>query len=401
MTDRRDPATLALHGAGGERRAGSPVSPSITVATSFHADPAGIGFSANDLAGTPPPFYTRWGNPTVAELESRLALLEGGAGAVAFASGMAAISGLFLSVLGAGDHLVLSDVCYAGVAELAQDILPRYGIEVTLVDTGDTAAVAAAIRPGITRLVHAETPANPILRLSDIAALAGVAHAAGALLSVDSTIATPIATRPLALGADFVVHSLTKYICGHGDALGGIVVAARAGDLTEIRNGALIHHGAALSPFAAWAILRGLETLVPRLRLHEENARAVANFLENHPAVGHVLWPGLDSHPQAALARRQMANFSGLLSFTVTGDGRALAARMAADLRVASYAVSLGKTKSLIFYIPTEDILRSSFRLAGRAADNYRAAAGDGVFRLSVGLEGAADLIADLDRVLR
>lgn len=392
--------TLFLHGAEEPRQAGAPVSPSIVAATSFHADPDGIGFSANDLAEAPPPFYTRWGNPTVSLLEQRLTLLEGGAGAVAYASGMAAISALFFSRLKAGDHLVFSNVCYAGVAELAHTILPRYGIETTAVDTSNPQAVADAIRPGLTRLIHVETPANPVLRLSDIDTLSSLAHGAGAELSVDSTIATPVATQPLSLGADYVVHSLTKYICGHGDALGGAVITRSEERLNALRNDVLIHHGGALSPFAAWLILRGLETLGPRMRLHEENARAVAQFLEDHPGVDHVLWPGLENHPQADLAKRQMRNFSGLLSFTVTGDGKLRARRLAQVLRVISYAVSLGKTKSLIFYIPTDDILRASFNLREPGADAYREAAGDGVFRLSVGLEDAADLIEDLGRAL-
>ncbi|MCX5495501.1 PLP-dependent aspartate aminotransferase family protein [Kaistia dalseonensis] len=400
MARRIGTRTLALHGGAGPAKPGDPVSPLIVTATSFHTEPDAIGFSANDLAGTPPPFYTRWGNPTVQLLEDRLTALEGGAGTVAFGSGMAAISALFLSRLSAGDHLVLSNVCYAGVAELAQDILPRFGITATLVDTSNTDAVAAAIRPGVTRLVHIETPANPILRLSDIAAIADIAHGAGVALSVDSTIATPIATQPLSLGADYVVHSLTKYICGHGDALGGSVTVRDADQLAPLRSGALIHHGGALSPFAAWLLLRGLETLPGRMSLHEANARILAHFLSQHRSVKSVLWPGLDSHPQAELTARQMRNASGLLSFTVQGDSKALADRLARDLKVIAYAVSLGKTKSLLFYIPTEDILRSSFRLEGEAAASYRAIAGSGVFRFSVGLEDQDDLIDDLARCL-
>lgn len=393
-------ATLALRGGMTDREPGEPVTPRIEPASSFYASAEGVGFSANDLADAPPPFYTRWGNPTLTLLEDRLTALEGGAASVVFASGMAAISGLFLSRLKMGDHLVLSNVCYAGVAELALDILPGYGIEVTRVDTSKTEPVAAAVRPGRTRLIHIETPANPILNVSDIEAIAKIAHGAGAELSVDSTIATPIATRPLLLGADYVVHSLTKYMVGHGDALGGSVTARDAEKAAAVRAGPLIHFGGVLSPFAAWLILRGIETLPARMRIHEENARAIARFLEAHPAVSDVLWPGLESHPQAQLARRQMQNFSGLLSFTVKGDAKAFAAKFANGLRVISYAVSLGKTLSLLYYIPTDDILRSSFRLEGEAEADYRAAAGEGVFRFSVGLEDADDLIEDLARVL-
>jgi cystathionine gamma-synthase/methionine-gamma-lyase len=400
MTEGLKQATLALRGGITAREPGVSVTPDIVPGSSFYADAEGVGFSANELNGSPPPFYTRWGNPTLTLLEDRLTALEGGSGSIVFGSGMAAISALFLSRLKAGDHLLLSNVCYAGAAELVQDILPGYGIEVTRVDTSKTEAVAAAIRPGKTRLVHIETPANPILRVSDIAAIAEIAHEAGAEFSVDSTIATPVATQPLSLGADYVVHSLTKYLVGHGDALGGSITVRDAEKATALRAGPLIHFGAVLSPFAAWLILRGIETLPARMRIHEENARAVARYLEGHPAVASVLWPGLESHPQAEIARKQMKNFSGLLSFTVKGDGKALASRFARELQVISYAVSLGKTVSLLFYIPTDDLLRSAFRLEGQAEADYRAAAGEGVFRLSVGLEDADDLIADLARVL-
>lgn len=394
----RDVATLALHAGEQARVSGAPVSTVPVLSTSFHTTPGEIGFSANDLAQDAPHFYTRWSNPTVDVLEKRLAALEGGEAALALASGMAAVSALFLDRLSAGDHLVLANVCYAGVAELAHDILPGKGISVTTVDVSDLDAVAAAIRPE-TRLVHIETPSNPILRIADVEAIAAIAHAAGAELSVDSTIATPLGLKPLALGADYVVHSLTKYICGHGDALGGAVIGS-AEAIAALRRGPLIHLGAALSPFSAFLILRGLETLDIRMKVHEANARRLAQWLEGHPKVARVLWPGLESHPQHALAARQMSNFSGLLSFVLKDNSQEAAARFARELEVVSWAVSLGKTKSLLFYIPTDDILRSSFHLSGKEADDYRALAGDGVFRFSVGIESADDLIADIDATL-
>ncbi|MDJ0391118.1 PLP-dependent transferase [Roseomonas sp. E05] len=398
MAEKLAPATLALHAGETERRPGAPVTASPQLAASFFTHPDAIGFSANDLAENAPHFYTRWSNPTADSLERTLAALEGGEAAVSFASGMAAVSALFLDRLAAGDHLLLSDVCYAGVAELAQDILPRHGIAATLVDTADPAAVEAALRPN-TRLVHVETPANPILKLTDIAAVAAIAHAGGAELSVDSTIATPFGTRPLALGADYVVHSLTKYISGHGDALGGAVIGGAA-RMAALRRQGLIHLGGALAPFNAWLSLRGLETLAPRMALHEANARRLEAFLAEHPKVRSVLWPGSPRHPQHALARRQMRNFSGLLAFSARSGSGALAARLAERLRVISYAVSLGKTKSLLFYIPTDDLLRASFRLRGAQEAAYRDWAGEGVFRFSAGLEDADDLIADLAQAL-
>lgn len=392
--------TLVLHAGTSDRTLGSPVSQSIVPSTSFHSAPGAVGFSAADLTDATPHFYTRWANPTVDLLEDRLSELEGGSGAVSYASGMAAISALFLAKLNAGDHLVMSNICYAGAAELALEILPRYGIAVSMVDTSDTQAILTALRPGLTKLVHIETPANPILRLSDIEVIAQIAHQAGAELSVDSTIATPIATKPIKLGADYVIHSLTKYICGHGDVLGGVIVVRDGNNLRDLRQGALVHHGAALNPFAAWLIARGLETLPLRMRAHEGNARSVAEFLQSHSKVSDVHWPGLPTHPQAKLAHKQMQNFSGLLSFTVKSGGAVLASQFAEKLKIFSYAVSLGKTKSLLYYIPTNDLLRTSFKLSTMEEDRYRALAGDGVFRLSVGLEHATDLISDLSQVL-
>jgi cystathionine gamma-synthase/methionine-gamma-lyase len=258
--------------------------------------------------------------------------------------------------------------------------------------------MVAALRPN-SRLVHIETPANPILKLTDIAAVAEIAHAGNALLSVDSTIATPIATNPLALGADYVCHSLTKYLCGHGDALGGAVIG-RADAISVLRRNGLIHLGAALSPWSAYLILRGIETLPLRMEKHEANARALAEWLEQHPKIRRVLWPGLASHPQSGLARRQMRNFSGLISFSLKKGSAELARQLAERLRLVSFAVSLGKTKSLCFYIPTDDILRSSFELTGQQETDFRDAAGDGLFRVSAGLENAAEIIADFEQAL-
>jgi len=391
-------ATLALHAGQTRGQLGEPVASSPVLATSFLTHPDASSFSASELPGDARHFYTRWSNPTLELLETRLAALEGGEAAVSFASGMAAISGLFSAELASGDHLVVSDVCYAGVAELAHQILTRQGIAVSFVDTSAPDMVAASLRPN-TRLVHVETPANPTLKLSPIGAIAAIVHAHGAALSVDSTIATPIGQQPLARGADYVVHALTKYVAGHGDALGGVVIGSRE-RMDRLRKHSLIHHGGVMAPFNAWLILRGLETLVPRMMLHEMNARAVEAFLSSHPAVERVYWPGSPHHPQHELARQQMRNCSGLLSFSVRGDGEALARRLAGRLGVFSYAVSLGKTKSLLVYIGSDDILRTSFRLDAAQDAAYRAWAGDGLFRVSVGLEDQADLIADLEQAL-
>jgi len=371
-------------------------SPNLVMSSTFVTDPD-VSFSAEDFGEATPFVYTRWANPTVAQLERKLAALEEAPAALAFASGMAAVSGLFFQSLSAGDHLIMSDIAYAGASELANDLLPKFGIEVSRINLSDLESVAAAFRPR-TRMVYAETPANPILRLSDIRALAELSHAHGAKLAVDATFATPIATRPLELGADFVVHSLSKYLGGHGDALGGAVLGDAA-SIAALRQQVGIHAGGTLSPFNAWLILRGLATLPLRMRVHAENALEVARFLENHPKVLRVIYPGLASHPQYELARTQMRNFSGMLTFQVR-DGAAAARRLAHRLQVVHYAVSLGHQRSLVFHLPTDDLLRTSFHLTPKQEAAYRVFAGDGIFRFSAGLEDACDLIADLERAL-
>ncbi len=372
-------------------------SPNLVMSSTFVTrDPT--GFSAHDMDEDSGYLYTRWSNPTVAQLEAKLCALEGAEACLCFGSGMAAAAGLLLSLLKSGDHVVMSDTNYAGVAELGRDTLPRLGIDVSFADTSDPRNVEAALRPA-TKLIWLETPANPIVRLTDIAAVAAIAEAhGGARVAVDSTFATPVATRPLELGAHYVMHSLTKYIGGHGDAVGGAVLGSRD-DIAALRLEAGIHYGGVLSPFNAWLIMRGAATLPLRMQAHEENALAVARFLEAHPRVTRVIHPGLASHPQHDLARRQMDNFSGMLTFQ-TGDGAEMAERMARGLRVIHYAVSLGHHRSLVFRLDTEPLMESSFRLEGAQLESYREYAGDGIFRMSVGLEDPEDLCVDLGRVL-
>jgi methionine-gamma-lyase len=370
--------------------------PNLVMSSTFVADPT-TEFSVENLGADTPYIYTRWANPTVHQLETKLAALEGAESAVAFASGMGAVSALLLYSLSKGDHVIVSDIAYAATAEFTNEFLPRFGVEVTKVNLSDLAAVEAAIQPN-TRLIYAETPCNPLLRLTDIAAVARIAHKAGAKLSVDSTFATLIATHPLALGADYVIHSLSKYLCGHGDALGGVILGA-AEPLAELRKKVAIRTGGILSPFNAWLILRGLATLPIRMRAHQEGALAVARFLEGHPKVRRVIYPGLPSHPQHELAKRQMANFSGMLTFQVD-DGKTAAEVLAKQLQIIHYAVSLGHHRSLIFYLKTEDLLETSFKLTPAQKASYQSFAGDGIFRLSVGLETPADLCADLEQAL-
>ena len=391
------PRTRAVHAGEAPDPLTGASAPNLVMSTTFTMEePA--GFSINAFEGEIPYIYTRWGNPTIRVLEEKLAALEGTEDCVAFGSGMAASAAVMFESLNSGDHLVISDVNYAGTAELARGTLPKYGIGVSTVDMTDLVALQAAIRPE-TRLIWLETPANPILRLTDIAAVAAIAKRHGLAVAVDSTLATPIATRPAELGADFVVHSLTKYIGGHGDALGGAVLGSRE-RLQPLRTHALIYFGGVISPFNAWLIARGAATLPIRMRAHEEGALHLAEFLENHPAVARVNHPGLDSHPQRELAKKQMRNTSGMLSFQVHGDGAALAGRMAKELEVIHYAVSLGHHRSLIYWIDTDAMMKSTFKLSGEQLAHYREYAGDGVFRLSVGLEDANDLCRDLDSVL-
>ncbi len=370
--------------------------PNIVMSSTYVVDEP-ISFSSQNLEDDAPFIYTRWGNPTVRQLEQKLAVLEGAEACVAFASGMAASASLLLSTLSQGDHLIISDTNYAGTAEVVRSTLPRMGIEVTPVDTSDTGNIEQAIEPN-TKMVWLETPANPIIRLSDIRAAAEITHAANACLAVDSTFATPIATRPLALGADYVVHSLTKYIGGHGDALGGAVLGSSE-LLNPITLEGSIHYGGNISPFNAWLIIRGAATLPLRMKCHEENALVVAQYLQSHPKVRKVIYPGLPSHPQHKLAKQQMDNFSGMMAIQVD-DGAQVAARMMKELSVFHYAVSLGHHRSLIYWLDTNDLIQSSFKLSGEQLASYKSFAGEGVFRVSIGLEDADDLCADLEHVL-
>jgi methionine-gamma-lyase len=394
--DPRGLQTLAVHAGEGPDPTTRASAPNLVMSTTFLIDPD-IAFSAEELEPDAPFVYTRWGNPTVRQLEEKLAALEGAEAALALASGMAAVSALITHTLRPGDHLIMSDVAYAGASELVNDIVTRGGVEVSRVDLTDLPALEAALRPA-TRLVYAETPANPILRLTDVAAVAEVVHAHGARFVVDSTFATPVALRPVELGADYVLHSLTKYIGGHGDAVGGALLGPEQ-DIAAIRRGPGIHMGGVLSPFNAWLILRGAATLPVRMRAHAEGALAVARFLEGHPRVTKVLYPGLPSHPQYKLASRQMSNAAGMISFQVQ-DGPATARQFAKDLHTVHYAVSLGHHRSLVVYLPTADLLKTSFKMSAEQEAAYRAYAGDGLFRLSVGLEDAADIVADLEQAL-
>jgi len=394
--DRHDPATIgfatqSVHlGNTGDPGSGAIRSP-IVMANSYALphDPTAMDWSGTWDENL---IYTRNSGANQVQLEAKLAALEQGEAAVAFGTGVAALHGIFFTLLRSGDHVVISDVTYEAVWRLFAELLPqKYGIEATFVDITNHDAVRAAIRPA-TRIIHTEVIANPTTEVADIRALATIAHDHGALLTVDSTFAPPPLYRPLVDGADLVAHSLTKYINGHGDAMGGAVIGNR--DLiARIKGDALVDVGGAISPFNAWLIMRGSVTLPLRLRQHQESAQAVADFLANDPRVAYVFYPGLASHPQHEVAARQFAGrgYGGMLAFAVDGDGETQN-RFVSNLRVITSAVSLGHDESLIVHVgPTgrggSEHYPEPFRRYGH-------------LRFSVGLEDAGDLIADLSAAL-
>ncbi len=341
--------------------------------------------------------YTREHSATPRHLEERLAALEGSEDCIVTASGMGAISAALFTLLNAGDHIVASEVCYTGTQKLLGFHAPRFGVQVSLVDTTDLRAVRDAIRP-TTKAVLIETPGNPLVTISDIAAIAEIAHGVGATLIVDSTWSGLISQRPLQLGADVVIHSATKYINGHGDALGGAIMG-RKKFLAQVREYGVVHLGACISPFNAWLIMRGIVTLPLRMTKHAENARAVARFLEAHPRVKAVRYPGLPSHPQHAVAKKQMRDFSGMLTFRLDCEIMQNF-DFIRRLRLITHAVSLGHDQSLIFYLPTVFFFQDMVVFDDRQKEKYSAIMGDGVFRFSVGIEDANDIIADLSQAL-
>lgn len=370
--------TLAVHaGATPDPTTGAVMTPIYQTST----------YAQTDVAQHKGYEYSRTDNPTRTALQTALAALEGGRHALAFASGMAAIDTL-LRLLRPGDHILSGNDVYGGTFRLFDKVLAHYGLTFSFVDTADPAAVAAALRPN-TRLVWLETPTNPMLRLSDIAAIAALAHPAGAWLGVDNTFASPALQNPLALGADFVVHSTTKYIGGHSDVVGGAIVL---NDTTLYEQLKFLQNaiGAVPGPMDCFLTLRGIKTLALRMAQHCRNATQVARFLADHPAVAQVIYPGLESHPQYELARRQMAGPGGMISFLLYG-GAAAARTVARQTRYFTLAESLGGVESLI-ELPAP-MTHASVADSPLAVD-------PGLVRISVGIESADDLIADLAQAL-
>ncbi|GAB6856488.1 trans-sulfuration enzyme family protein [Microbacterium xylanilyticum] len=389
--DRTRPATLseaslAVHG-GIHVDSTLALRTPLVMANSYQLpdDPSEISWSA-----TAPGLYTRNTGVNQQALQEKLAALDGGEDAVALASGVAALHAVFFTHVRVGDHVVVSDITYEATWRLWSELLPqRYGIEATFVDITDHDAVRAAIRPN-TRLVCVEAIANPTTQVTDVAAIAAIAHERGALLMVDSTYTPPPVYRPLQAGADLVVHSLTKYINGHGDAMGGAVVGRR--ELIEpIKADAMVDVGGIISPFNAWQIQRGSVTLPLRMRQHLASAQAIAEFLEADPRVAYIYYPGLPSHPQHELAARQFPHGSGgMMAFAVDGDP-SVQNRFVANLRLITSGFSLGHDDSLIVHTGTE---------GGRVAAYPEPFRRMGHLRLSVGLEDTADLLADMQGAL-
>lgn len=377
MSGRWRPETLTAQALGRVDPRTGAVVPGIEPATSFLRDPDG-GYRSGRS-------YTRADNPTYEPVEALLTALEDGAASLLFASGMAAATAVF-QALDPGDHVVVPRVMYWGLRGWLLGPATRWGLQVELVDTADLDRLAAAVLPGRTRLVWLETPANPTWAVSDIAAVAEIAHRAGARLAVDSTVATPVLTRPLQLGADLVMHAATKYLNGHSDLLAGALTTRQEDALWERIRAIRVQQGGVAGSFEAWLLLRGMRTLFPRVRQSCAGAQAIAVALVGHPAVAEVLYPGLPSFPGHALAAAQMrGGFGGMLSIRVRG-GAAAAIAIAARVRLWKRATSLGGVESLIEH-----------RASVEGPDSP---VPDDLLRLSVGLEDPGDLLDDLRQAL-
>ena len=359
----------------------------ITMANSYALpyDPTDMNWSSAD--GN---LYTRNGGANQKYLQEKLSSLEGGEDCVVLASGVAALSGLFFSLLQTGDHVIFSSVTYIAVYRLLNELFNnKFNVETTIVDTSDLEAVKAAIRPN-TKLIHIETPGNPTLSISNIEEIAKIAHQNGALLSVDNTFASPYNQRPIELGADFVVESLTKYINGHGDAMGGAIIGKKE-YLDIIRAQAQVNLGGTISPFNAWLIMRGAVTLPLRMQRHNDNALKIARWLEKQPEISFVAYPGLESNKGYEIAEKQMINgFGGVLSFGLKADHDAHN-RFVQNLNIITSAVSLGHDESLIVFLGENDERQYLY------PEEFH----NGFFRFSVGIEDADDLIEDLRQALQ
>jgi methionine-gamma-lyase len=383
-------ATLAVHAGEAPCKVTGAIDPPIYQSTTFAA--ADSDEMAALYAGEKPGYtYTRYGNPTVHAFEEKIAALETGEAALAFGSGMAAISSAILGYVKAGDHVVAARSLYGATYDFLNRILPTLGVSTTFVQSTRSEDFEKAIRP-TTRLIYLETPSNPVLEILDIAALAGIARSHGIPSMMDNTFASPVLQQPLKLGVTVVVHAATKYLCGHGDAMGGAVIGPQD-YINHLNLDILRDFGGVMSPFNAWLILRGIHTLHLRVPAQCANAEKIAEFLAQHPKVEHVNYPGLPTHPGHDLAKRQMKGFGAMMSFEVKG-GYEGGKRVMDRVNIFARAASLGDTRSLIVHSAS-----TSHRAVPR---ERRLAIGitDGLVRLSVGVEAVEDLILDLYRAL-
>ncbi len=390
MSDNWKPKTKLVH-AGSRRSQYGEVSEAIYLTQGFVYDTAEAAEARFVKSGDDEFIYARYGNPTVRMFEERIAALEGAEDAFATASGMAAVNGAVFSALKAGDHVVSAKALFGSCLYIIETLLPRFGVEVSFVDGTDLNQWRAAVRPD-TKLCFLEALSNPTLEVIDIAGVADIAHAAGALLMVDNVFATPIFQRTLALGADVVIYSATKHIDGQGRCLGGVVLGQRD-FIRNVLEPYLKHTGGALSPFNAWVMLKGLETLDLRCHAQADTALVLAETLEGHAKLARTIYPALASHPQQALAARQMEKAGTVLSLDIKG-GQAGAFRFLNALRIILISNNLGDTKSLV----THPATTTHQRLTGE----QRAGLGitDGLVRVSVGLEDVDDLLADIQNAL-
>lgn len=380
-------ATQCIHAGNEPDKETGAIERPITMANSYVLpyDPSTVNWSSADDK----PLYTRNGGANQMYLQERLALLEGGESAVVLSSGVAALSGTFFSLLKSGDHVIFSDVTYIAVYRLLNELFNnKFEVETTILDTSDLEAIKKAIKPN-TKLIHIESPGNPTLKITDIEAVAKIAHEHNILLSVDNTFSSPFNQKPLELGADIVIESLTKYINGHGDAMGGVVVSKKE-IIDQIKAQAMVNLGGTISPFNAWLIMRGSSTLPLRMEQHNKNGMAVAEYLESLPCVTFVAYPGLKSFKGHDIAKKQMKGFGGMLSFGIKAD-HDKHNEFVSHLKLITSAVSLGHGASLIAFLGEDDERQYLY------SEEFH----NGFFRMSVGTEDARDIIADLEQAFK
>jgi methionine-gamma-lyase len=388
-SEKLDFESLLIHAGGHDDPLGSAVTP-IYQSSTFKFRNADHG--AQCFSGESDGYiYTRLGNPTITDLENTIAALENGFGGIATSSGMGAVNTLYLTYLGAGSHIICHEAVYGPSRVILDTIYSRFGVEYSIIDTSDIESVKAAFRPN-TRLLYTETPANPTMSISDLAALAELAHQHGVPLAVDNTFCSPYLQKPLDLGADIVLHSMTKFINGHADVVAGMLVAKSGAEYKKLRS-VMMNLGCNMDPHQAFLTRRGLKTLAIRIDRAQENAVVLADFLEKHPKVEWVKYPGLKSHPQHELARRQMAGPGAMISFELKG-GLEAGKILMDNVKVMLLAVSLGGIETLIQH--PASMTHSKVSLD----DRHHAGITDGLVRLSVGIEKIDDLIRDMEQAL-